>query len=424
MDYFDYRDGKLHCEEIPVDSLAEEYDTPLFVYSQRTFREHYEKIRSAFSGVDHLICYAVKANSNLSVLQELASWGSGFDVVSGGELTRVLRAGGSADKVMFAGVGKTDAEISDALQAGIFLFNVESSEELETINRIASVLGKTAPVTLRLNPDVDPQTHRYISTGKKASKFGIDLERARALVASISQFEGVRLTGLHCHIGSQITDTAPYKQAVEKVVTMLGEARDLGHEIEWINMGGGFGIHYKGEEALPAEAFAEVIVPAIEPTGCRLALEPGRFIVGNAGILVSRVIYNKQGPTKRFVICDAGMNDLIRPSLYSAYHRAWPVNTTIPEGSEDPSLISSDLVGPICETGDFLAKDRMLPAVESGDLMAVFSTGAYGFVMASNYNTRPRAAEVMVEGDTHRLIRKRETVDELLDPESILMRDV
>lgn len=424
MDPFHYRNGELYCEQARISALAEEYGTPLYVYSSSALLGKLTAIQEAFATLDPLACYSVKASSNLSLLKLLARHGSGFDVVSGGELARVLSAGGDPAKTVFAGVGKTDEEIARGLEAGVLMFNVESEAELTAIASVASSLGKIAPVALRVNPDVDPKTHRYISTGKKESKFGMDIERALRVAESARGLHSISMIGMHMHIGSQITTTEPYAGAVAKGVDLIQRMRALGHSIAWYNMGGGFGIDYRGGEARSIAEFADVIVPQVMSTGCRLALEPGRVIAGNAGILVSRVIFTKRSGDKRFLIQDAAMNDLIRPSLYESFHRIWPV--TVPAGlpappsdydAQIPATESWDVVGPVCESGDFLAKDRALPELKRGDLLAVFSAGAYGMVMASNYNTRPRAAEVLVQGDNARLVRRRETFDDLVGPE-------
>ncbi len=354
----------------------------------------------------------------------MAEQGSGFDVVSGGELLRVEKAGGQPGRTVFAGVGKTDEEIAAGLKAGVLMFNVESEAELEAIDRVARSVGKVAPIALRVNPDVDPKTHRYISTGKKESKFGMDIDRSLKLGEMIRGNPSVSMIGVHMHIGSQITTVDPYAGAAGKAVDLIGRFRAMGHPIGWFNMGGGFGINYKGHEAKQVAEFARVVVPEIKKTGCRLAMEPGRVIAGNAGILVGRVLYTKQSGEKRFLIQDAAMNDLIRPALYESFHRIWPVSVPpgLPAPPEDyeASIAGTepwDVVGPVCESGDFLAKDRALPRLDRGDLIAVFSAGAYGMVMASNYNTRPRAAEILVDGATARLARRRETYDDLLAPE-------
>jgi diaminopimelate decarboxylase len=424
MEPFHYRDGQLYCEEVPVAELAARFGTPLYVYSQAAVLDTLNALLTAFAEVDPLVCYSVKANSNLGLLRVMAKHGSGFDVVSGGELYRVGLAGGEPAKTVFAGVGKTDAEIAAGLDAGVLMFNVESEAELEAIARVASEMDRVAPIALRVNPDVDPKTHRYISTGKKESKFGMDIERTLRVAEAAVPIGSVRMIGIHMHIGSQITTVEPYAGAVAKGVDLISRLRKMGHPIAWYNMGGGYGISYKGREARPIAEFARAIVPAIKAAGCRLAIEPGRVIAGNAGILVSRVLYTKQSGDKRFLIQDAAMNDLIRPALYESFHRIWPVK--VPAGLPAPpddfeSAISGtepwDVVGPVCESGDFLAKDRSLPRLQRDDLLAIFSTGAYGMVMASNYNTRPRAAEVMVSRNEPRLVRRRETYEDLVGPE-------
>ena len=428
MDHFNYRNHELYCEDVRVADLAARYGTPLYIYSKATITHHLDTLNKAFMTLNPLVCYSVKANSNLGILKVVGEHGDGFDVVSGGELGRVLKAGGTADRTVFAGVGKTDPEIAAAIQAGVLMFNVESEEELAAINRVAESLGKVAPVALRVNPDVDPKTHRYISTGKKESKFGMDIDRSLRLAQEAVHMKHITMIGMHMHIGSQITTVEPYGHAAEKGVEIIGQLRAMGHPIKWYNMGGGFGIAYRGGEAKAIEAFAEVIVPKVAATGCRLAMEPGRVVVGNAGILVSQVIFTKKSGDKRFLIQDAAMNDLIRPSLYEAFHRIWPVHVAEglacpPENyeSEIPGTETWDIVGPVCESGDFLAKDRHLPRLATGDLLATFSAGAYGMVMASNYNTRPRAAEILVSGDKAQLVRRRETFEDLVGPELIAL---
>ena len=424
MDHFRYENNELFCEGIPVAGLAEQYGTPLYIYSQAAILGQLKGLQEAFAEVSPLVCYSVKANSNLSILKMMAGHGGGFDVVSGGELLRVTTAGGRADHTVFAGVGKTDEEIAAGLKAGVLMFNVESEAELDSIIRVARGIGKVAPVAFRVNPDVDPKTHRYISTGKKESKFGMDIDRSLALAEATVGVSEVSMIGVHMHIGSQITSTEPYAGAATKAVDIIDRLRKMGHPIEWFNMGGGFGISYRAHEAIPLEQFAKAVVPLIKSTGCRLAMEPGRVIAGNAGILVSRVLYTKQSGEKRFLIQDAAMNDLIRPALYESFHRIWPVK--VPAGLPAPpdqfeAEIAGtepwDVVGPVCESGDFFAKDRALPRMDRGDLLAVFSAGAYGMVMASNYNTRPRAAELLVDGENVKLARRRETYQDLLSPE-------
>ena len=424
MEPFQYRDRQLYCEDVPVAELAARYGTPLYVYSQSAILETLKSLRSAFADVDPLVCYSVKANSNLGILKVMAEHGSGFDVVSGGELHRVKLAGGDPERTVFAGVGKTDDEIVAGLEAGVLMFNVESEGELEAITRVAAAMNRVAPIALRVNPDVDPRTHRYTSTGKKESKFGMDIERSLRVAEAALAMSSVRMIGMHMHIGSQITTTEPYAGAVAKGVEVIGQLRRMGHPIGWYNMGGGFGISYKKSEARSIAEFAAAILPGVKAAGCRLAIEPGRVIAGNAGILVSRVLYTKQSGDKRFLIQDAAMNDLIRPALYESFHRIWPVVAApgLPAPPDDfeaaiPGTEPWDVVGPVCESGDFLAKDRSLPQLDRGDLIAIFSAGAYGMVMASNYNTRPRAAEVLVALRQSRLVRRRETYEDLVSQE-------
>jgi diaminopimelate decarboxylase len=424
MEPFQYRDRQLYCEDVPVAELAAQFGTPLYVYSQSAILETLKSLRSAFADVDPLVCYSVKANSNLGILKVMAEHGSGFDVVSGGELHRVKLAGGDPERTVFAGVGKTDDEIVAGLEAGVLMFNVESEGELEAITRVAAAMNRVAPIALRVNPDVDPRTHRYISTGKKESKFGMDIERSLRVAEAALAMSSVRMIGMHMHIGSQITTTEPYAGAVAKGVEVIGRLRRMGHPIGWYNMGGGFGIAYKKSEARSIAEFAAAILPGVKAAGCRLAIEPGRVIAGNAGILVSRVLYTKQSGDKRFLIQDAAMNDLIRPALYESFHRIWPVVAApgLPAPPDDfeaaiPGTEPWDVVGPVCESGDFLAKDRSLPQLDRGDLIAIFSAGAYGMVMASNYNTRPRAAEVLVALRQSRLVRRRETYEDLVSQE-------
>ncbi len=418
MDHFNYRDRELFCEDVPVARLAEEYGTPLWVYSTRTLRHHLRQIQTAFADVDPVICYSVKANSNLGILKVMQEAGSSFDVVSGGELYRVQQAGADTTKVVFAGVGKTDAEIRQALENQVLMFNVESEAELDAIAEVAGALSVAAPVALRLNPDIDAKTHAKTTTGKKGNKFGMDIERAAFLADKVLADKRLVLRGIHMHLGSPILTTEPYAAAVAKGVEVVEQLRRKGHDTRWINLGGGFGIHYRKQEALPAAAYAAVIVPAIKAAGCRLALEPGRFIVGNSGILVSRVIYTKREGGKLFIIQDAAMNDLVRPAMYDAFHRIWPVHAAVAPPEDFEAEIAgcepADVVGPICESGDYLAKGRWLPPLARQDLISTFSAGAYGMAMSSNYNSRPRAAEVLVDGAGHHLIRRRETYDDLI----------
>ncbi|HEX7900344.1 MAG TPA: diaminopimelate decarboxylase [Planctomycetota bacterium] len=432
MDYFNYQRGELMVEDVPAAKLAEKHGTPLYVYSGRTILEHYRKIRDAFASAGDLtqqplICYSIKANSNLSILKIMKDEGSGFDVVSGGELIRALKIGADPQKIVFAGVGKADDEINLALEKGILLFNVESEAELENIDRLAGARNMVAQIALRVNPDVDPQTHTYIATGKKETKFGVDLDRARKILGKAAQLKNIRMSGLHVHIGSQITKVEPYVETMNKIAAFLPEARALGAPIEWLDIGGGFGIWYKDKLARPVKEIAAAIIPIIRKMNCKVLLEPGRFIVGNAGVLLTRVLYVKESGDKKFVICDAGMNDLIRPTLYSAYHRVWPVKTDAAHSGEVPdeeqwtgATSPTDVVGPICESGDFFAKERRLPPLKRGDLVCVFSAGAYGYVMASNYNSHPRPCEVVVAGKEDQVVTQRESIDDLLRNERIV----
>jgi diaminopimelate decarboxylase len=421
MDHFQYRQRELYCEDVPVRELARRYGTPLWIYSQATLVHHLRALQSAFAAVEPLICYSVKANGNLHICKLMHGQGAGFDVTSGGELYRALQAGGRGDQIVFAGAGKTAQEIEMGLQAGVLMFNVESEPELRLIAEVAARLKQRADIALRVNPDVDPRTHPETSTGMFGTKFGLPWDTIERIAQTTSKATSLRLVGLHFHLGSPILSTQPYQAALERAVPLVQKLRGQGHPMTHLNCGGGFGIHYKKQEALPATEFAKVIVPAVQKAQCKLALEPGRFITGNAGILVSRVIYSKESAGKWFIIQDAAMTDLIRPRLYGAFHRIWPVQPTaeVPAPPEDfeaeiPGTRAADVVGPVCETGDYLARDRRLPRVESGDLLATFSAGAYGMAMSSNYNGRPRGAEVLVDADHHRLIRRRETFDDLL----------
>ncbi len=423
MNHFQYKNNQLCCEEVPVANLAAEFGTPLWVYSKRTLLDRYNEIRDAFAAVDPVICYSVKANSNLSILKTMQEAGSSFDVVSGGELYRVQQAGADTTRVVFAGVGKTDDEIRFALEANILMFDVESEAELDAISRVAASLKKAAPVALRLNPDIDAKTHAKTTTGKKGNKFGMDIERAGQLADKVLRDPNLKLCGIHMHLGSPILTTDPYAAATRKAIEVVRDFRKRGHDIRWINLGGGFGISYKQNEGPPASDYAAVIVPGIKEAECRLALEPGRFIVGNAAVLLSRVIYTKREGGKLFVIQDAAMNDLVRPAMYDSFHRIWPVEPRVaaPHDFEGdiPGCARADVVGPICESGDYLAKDRSLPPVERGELLATFSAGAYGTTMSSNYNSRPRGAEVLVDGKTVKLIRRRETYADLIAHEQV-----
>ncbi|MGH7169729.1 MAG: diaminopimelate decarboxylase [Gemmataceae bacterium] len=424
MDHFHYRNRILHCEDVPIRQLADLYGTPLFVYSKATLLHHLNQLQKAFAAVDPLICYSIKTNGNLHICRLLCEAGAGFDVTSGGELYRAVSAGGRGDKIVFAGVGKTDPEIRYALDNDVFLFNVESEAELHNLAEVARGAGKPAGVALRVNPDLPPKTHAKTDTSVKGVKFGLDIDTVLDVAHGVIGNPHVRVIGLHMHLGSPILSTKPYQEGLDKGLVLIERLREQGHPIGVLNMGGGFGIHYRKQEAQPAQAFAEVIVPAVRKAKCRLVLEPGRFIVGNAGILVSRVLFTKESGGKHFLIQDAAMNDLIRPTLYDSFHRIWPAEPRegVPAPPEDyeadmANTLKQDVVGPVCESGDFLAKDRRLPLLKRGDVLATFSAGAYGMAMSSNYNSRPRAAEVLVDGARHRLIRRRETYEDLLRPE-------
>jgi diaminopimelate decarboxylase len=424
MDHFSYRERTLYCEGVPVPGLAEKYGTPLYVYSTKTLVHHLSQLQTAFAPANPLICYSLKSNPNLGLCRLMAEHAAGFDVTSGGELYRALKAGGTGPKIVFAGAGKTDAEIRMGLDTGVLLFNVESEGELLALGEVARAMGKVARVALRVNPDLPPKTHAKTDTSVKGVKFGLDIETVLEFAHKVVDHSHVKVVGLHMHLGSPILSVEPYRQGIDKGLALIDSLRRQGHRIEYLNMGGGFGIHYRNQEALPAAAFAEVILPGVKKAGCKLILEPGRFIVGNAGILVSRVIYTKESGGKHFVIQDAAMNDLIRPTLYDSFHRIWPVQpaAAFPAPPTDyeadiPGTRKVDVVGPVCESGDFLARGRALPPVQRGELLATFSVGAYGMAMSSNYNGRPRAAEVLVDGATHRVVRRRETFEDLVRPE-------
>jgi diaminopimelate decarboxylase len=424
MDHFQYRNRVLHCEDVAVSELAEKFGTPLYIYSSATLVHHLTQIQKAFAPASPLICYSLKTNANIHIGRLMAEHGAGFDVTSGGELYRALAAGGTGDRIVFAGVGKTDPEIGYALQEDISFFNVESEAELMNLGDVAKSMGKVARAALRVNPDLPPKTHVKTDTSVKGVKFGLDIDTVLEVAQKVVSHPHLKVIGVHMHLGSPILSAEPYRQGVAKAVTLIDQFRRQGHSITHLNMGGGFGIHYRKQEALPASAFAEVILPAVEQTKCKLVLEPGRFIVGNAGILLGRVVYTKETGGKHYIIQDAAMNDLIRPTLYESFHRIWPVapREGLPCPPEDyevaiPGTRKHDVVGPVCESGDFLAKDRYLPVMRRGDLLAVFSAGAYGMAMSSNYNSRLRAAEVLVDGSRYRLIRRRETYDDLLRAE-------
>jgi diaminopimelate decarboxylase len=427
MDFFNYKNGELYCEDVPAEKIAREVGTPAYVYSRATFLHHYRQIAEAFAELKPTICFSVKSCGNIHILRMLAQEGCSFDVTSGGELFRALKAGGNAKDIIYAGVGKTDQEIADAINAGIAAFNLESEAEIENIDRIAGSIGKTAIGAIRINPDVDAKTHAKTSTGKKGDKFGVDIERAQRVFAQYKDLKNLRVAGVHIHIGSPVNLIEPYVEAVRKITALADDLIERGYAIEWFDMGGGFGVNYeRPDEALPVTQHAKALIPLLKGKPYKLALEPGRYIAGNAGILLTRVLYRKTSGEKKYVIVDAGMNDLIRPTLYESYHFVWPVKPDAgnvpdqrnralePRGGE-----TVDVVGPICESGDYLAKNRPLPQTKRGDLLAVFTAGAYGFAMSSNYNNRPRAPEVLVEGDRYRIIRRRETLDDLIAPELV-----
>lgn len=410
---FDYRSSRLWSESIPLDRIAQEIGTPCYVYSRAALTAAYEAFDIAFLGRDHLICYAVKANSNLAILNLFARLGSGFDIVSGGELQRVLKAGGDPRRIVFSGVGKRPDEMRAALNAGILCFNVESRPELETLDRIAREMNKIAPVSLRVNPDVDAKTHPYISTGLKENKFGIPFEEAESLYASSSRFANLRITGLDCHIGSQLTELDPFAEACEKMLELLDRLEAQGLQIEHLDLGGGLGIRYSAENPPTAQDYVKALCGQIGQRKQRILIEPGRALVGNSGLLLTRVEYLKHSSHRNFAIVDAAMNDLMRPSLYGAYHEILPLTA-----KNDGDVKTYQVVGPVCETGDFLGHDREI-ALSEGDLLAVMSAGAYGMSMSSNYNTRTRPAEVMVDGDQFHMIRARETLEQLMAGEMI-----
>jgi len=423
---FHYRDGHLFCEEFDVAVAAERFGTPLYLYSAGTILDHYGRLDEALAGLDHLICYAIKANSNHAILRLLRDAGAGFDIVSGDELFRALKAGADSGKCTFAGVGKSREEIEYALEQGVYSFNIESEAELDYINQIASAKNQRAPIALRVNPDVEAQTHQYISTGKSENKFGIALERAAPVYERASKMPAIIVRGVQMHIGSQITEAAPFVAAIEKLAPLVSELKSK-YAIDFFSVGGGLGIAYESSIAsgsgdwwtsqrshpLTIQQYVDAILPPLTRLGLRILLEPGRLLVGNAGILLTRVRYIKETARKKFAIIDAGMNDLIRPALYGSYHEIVPVEDSSSSMCKNKTE-KMDIVGPVCESGDFFAQDREMPELRAGDLLAVMSAGAYGFVMASNYNSRPLPAEALVRGDKLALIRKRQTIDDLI----------
>ncbi|HSW64009.1 MAG TPA: diaminopimelate decarboxylase [Dissulfurispiraceae bacterium] len=413
MHFFEFKKGELYAEDVPVSKLAEEFGTPLYIYSHKTLERHVKAYETAFKSIPHVVCYALKANSNAAIIKLIGSLGGGADVVSGGELYRALKAGIPVNRIAYAGVGKTEDEIRLALKSRILMFNVESEQELIEIDRIAGLMKTKAPIALRVNPDVDPQTHPYISTGLKKNKFGIPFEDAIEHYRLAARLKNIQIVGIHKHIGSQLTKVSPFVDALKRILLLVDELATQGIQISHLDIGGGLGITYNDETPPDPATLAKHILPLLKGRTLTLVLEPGRSIVGNAGILVTKALYLKKAPEKNFIIVDAGMNDLIRPSIYGAYHHIQPVvknrrkNTT------------ADIVGPICESGDFLAKDREIQIVNRGELLAVMSAGAYGFTMSSQYNSRPRVAEVMVKGSEYALIRKRETYADLTKGEAV-----
>ena len=413
MHHFQYKNEELYCEDLPLRQLAEEVGTPCYVYSHATLHHHFTVFDQSFASIPHLTCYSVKANSNLALLKLFASLGGGVDIVSGGELFRARKAGIPPERIVYSGVGKTVDEIDFALKEGILMFNIESTEELKVINSRAGVLGCRARIALRVNPDVDPKTHPYISTGMKKSKFGIAVDSALHAYDEARSLDHIEILGLDCHIGSQLTEISPFVDALKRLRALIDQLNAMGISIRYLDLGGGLGIPYDQEAPPHPRDYAQAILQELQGLSCTLIFEPGRVIVGNAGVLVTRVLYTKKTEMKNFVIVDAGMNDLIRPSLYGSYHQIQPIQ----KRSAETQVV--DVVGPICESGDFLAHDRALPVVGGGDLLAVMSAGAYGFTMSSNYNSRPRAAEVLVKGGRCHIIRKRETWEDMVHLEAI-----
>jgi diaminopimelate decarboxylase len=421
MDYFNYKNGRLFAESIDVGEIVAETGTPVYIYSKATFKDHLQKIQEAYKALDAAICYSVKACGNINILKLMAEGGSGFDVVSGGELYRVLQAGGTPSTIVYAGVGKTDREIIEALNADIGYFNIESEAEMENLIRLAKQQGKRPKAALRVNPDVDPKTHTYTTTGKRETKFGVDIERARKVFADYGRNDVVKLCAVHIHLGSAGRTVEPYVEAIEKILALIEQLRTDRFTIEALDIGGGYGADYTTGTAPAAADYAAAIVPLLKDKNLKLILEPGASIAANAAILVTQVLYLKTSGRKKFVIVDAGMNDLIRPPLYGAFHFIWPTKVDkkfVPSRRDkDLHLLGTeavDVVGPVCESADFFAQDRTLPPVKRGDLLSIFTAGAYGFSMASNYNARPRPAEVLVDSDKFSIIRKRENYEDLI----------
>lgn len=413
MHDFHFKKGELYCEDVKVEAVAKSVGTPCYIYSYKTLVDHFTKIKTAFAPVNPVICFAMKANDSLSVIKALVDQGAGLDIVSLGELKKARMVKADPQKIVFASVGKTREEIEEAINTGILFFNVESLPELERINAIAKTMGKIANVAIRINPDVQAPTHDFITTGTLKKKFGIDLKTTRQIFRSRKKYKNVNINGVHIHIGSQITSGKPFVGAIKKTVEFINELRNEGVHIEYLDIGGGLGIIYKDEKPQTAQQYADAVLPILKNTGLKIIMEPGRFIVGNAGIFVTKVLYLKDNGFKKFLVVDGGMNDLIRPSLYDAYHEIVPVKET------KAKKIKVDVVGPICESGDFFAHDRVLPNLKEDDLLAIMSAGAYGYVMASNYNVRGRVPEVMVKGDQAEIVTKRELFEDLIKGERI-----
>jgi diaminopimelate decarboxylase len=412
MHHFQYKNSELHCEDVPVSRIAKEIGTPFYLYSYATLKQHFRAFDDAFSDVPHLTCFAMKSNSNLAILKLFALEGGGVDIVSGGELYRALKAGVDPRKIVYSGVGKTAEDMEYALQSRILMFNVESSQEIQLLDEIAGRVGRKAAVSIRVNPDIDPQTHPYISTGLRENKFGIDIRQALEEYTRVSRLKNLKVSGVSCHIGSQLTRLSPFVDALKKVKELISQLRQIGIGVSYLDLGGGLGITYDQEEPPHPREYAKAIKGQLDIKDIAVILEPGRVIVGNAGILVAKVLYKKTTAEKSFIIVDAAMNDLIRPSLYGSFHGIEPVRVRGPR-------IKADVVGPICESSDFLAKDREMDSFETGDLLAVMSAGAYGFSMSSNYNSRPRVAEVLGKGNAYHVIRARESYEDLVRGEVI-----
>ena len=415
MHDFNYRHNNLYCESVSIEELVRKYGTPLYVYSRNTLISHYRKIKEAFSPINPLVCFSMKANSNLAICKALVKEGAGLDIVSGGELYRALKTGVSSRKIVYAGVGKTEKEIEIAIRHHIFFFNVESIPELELINKVAGRLGMRQKVAIRINPDIKAKTHKYITTGHGENKFGIDFETAKKIFLEKSRYKNLTISGIHMHIGSQIVNAEPFIRAMKRIADFIRGLERRRVAIEWLNIGGGLGIIYSKERPQTAKEYAKAVLPVLKKVNANIILEPGRFIAGNAGALITRIQYIKETPSKNFAIVDAGMNDLIRPSLYGAYHEILPVKSSPYSNSKEIRVF--DVVGPICESGDFLGKARKFIGLKEGDLLSVMGTGAYGFSMSSNYNSRPRPSEVIIEGSKARIIRRRETYEDLIRQE-------